>query len=104
MTLHEYVAAFCPDGARQLRRLIHERTGVQLPYTRVWRWCNPNKPCSLSVENAALVHAATEGACSMLELQTFRKLVKSEQAAGKARKRRTAARRQPRKRATKRKH
>lgn len=73
MTLHEYVAAFCPDGPRQLRRLIRERTGVQLPYAYVWKWCNPERPCSLSLENATLVHTATDGACSMEELQTLRK-------------------------------
>jgi hypothetical protein len=75
MTLHEYVATFCPGGAGQLRRLIRERTGVQLPYAYVWKWCNRDKPCSLSVENATLVHTATDGACSMRELQTLRKLL-----------------------------
>lgn len=74
MTLHEYVAAFCPEGPRQLRRLVHERTGVQLKYSYVWKWCNLAKPCSLSFENASLVHAATDGACTMQELQSVRKL------------------------------
>jgi len=73
MTLHEYVAAFCPDGPRQLRRLIRERTGVQLPYTYVWKWCNPERPSKLSFENATLVNTATGGRCSMAELQTLRK-------------------------------
>jgi hypothetical protein len=73
MTLHEYVAAFCPEGPRQLRKLIRERTGVQLPYAYVWKWCNAAHPCSLSLENATLVHTATDGQCSMEELQTLRK-------------------------------
>jgi hypothetical protein len=95
MTLHEYVAAFCPDGPRQLRRLIRERTGVQLPYAYVWKWCNPERPCSLSLENATLVHTATAGQCSMEELQTLRKRlgVYGNDSSKRAKRRKKAARR-----------
>jgi hypothetical protein len=92
MTLHEYVAAFCPEGAPQLRRLIQERTGVQLPYAYVWRWCNPAQPRSLSLENATLVHQATDGKCSMEELQSLRKLLGHS---GKPRRKKTLYRAKP---------
>jgi hypothetical protein len=72
MTLQEYVAAHCPDGPAQLRRLILERTGTDIPYAYVWKWCDPKKPCSVSVENAAVLHAATQGKCSLTELQSLK--------------------------------
>lgn len=71
MTLHEYVKAYCPDGAKQLKRLILERTGVEISYAYVWKWCNPRKLAAVSVESASLLHRATEGMCSLLELQSL---------------------------------
>lgn len=72
MTLQEYVAAHCPDGPAQLRRLILERTGVDIPYAYVWKWCDTKKPCAVSVENAQVLHAATQGKCSLTELQSLK--------------------------------
>jgi hypothetical protein len=72
MTLQEYVAAYCPNGPAQLRRLILERTGVDIPYAYVWKWCDPKKPCAVSVENASVLHAATQGKCSLVELQSLK--------------------------------
>jgi hypothetical protein len=72
MTLQEYVAAHCPEGPAQLRRLIKERTGVDIPYAYVWKWCDPKKPCAVSVENAAILHAATQGKCTLTELQSLK--------------------------------
>lgn len=72
MTLQEYVAAYCPDGPAQLRRLILERTGVDIPYAYVWKWCDPKRPCAVSVENAQVLHAATSGKCSLTELQSLK--------------------------------
>lgn len=72
MTLQEYVAAYCPNGPAQLRRLILERTGVDIPYAYVWKWCDPKKPCAVSVENAQVLHAATGGKCSLTELQSLK--------------------------------
>ena len=95
MNLHEYVAKHCPEGARQLRRLIQERTGVQVPYAYVWKWCNPARPCSLSLENATLVHAATDGKCSMEELQTLRKLLGKNGRKRRSKARKRAAKKKP---------
>lgn len=72
MTLQEYVAAYCPNGPAQLRRLILERTGVDIPYAYVWKWCDPKKPCAVSIENAGVLHAATGGKCSLTELQSLK--------------------------------
>lgn len=72
MTLQEFVATYCPDGPAQLRRLILERTGVDIPYAYVWKWCNPAKLCAVSPENASILHAATQGKCSMLELLSLK--------------------------------
>lgn len=72
MTLQEYVAAYCPNGPAQLRRLILERTGNDIPYAYVWKWCDPKKPCAVSVENAAILHAATQGKCTLVELQSLK--------------------------------
>lgn len=72
MTLQEYVAAYCPKGPAQLRRLILERTGVDIPYAYVWKWCDPKKPCAVSIENAQVLHAATSGKCSLTELQSLK--------------------------------
>ena len=71
MTLHEYVKAHCPGGAAELKRLILERTGANIPYAYVWKWCNPRKLAAVSVESASLLHRATEGECSLLELQSL---------------------------------
>jgi hypothetical protein len=72
MTLQQFVAAHCPGGPAQLRRLILERTGTDVPYAYVWKWCDPKKPCAVSVENAAVLHAATQGKCSLVELQSLK--------------------------------
>jgi hypothetical protein len=72
MTLQEFVAAYCPDGPAQLRRLILERTGVDIPYAYTWKWCDPKKPCAVSVENASILHAATQGKCSLNELLSLK--------------------------------
>lgn len=72
MTLHEYVATYCPSGPAQLRKLILERTGVDVPYAYVWKWCDPKKLAAVSVENAQLLHAATKGKCSLTELQSLK--------------------------------
>lgn len=72
MTLHEFVAAHCPEGPAQLRRLILERTGVDVPYPYVWKWCNTKKLCAVSVEHAQVLHAATQGKCSLTELQSLK--------------------------------
>lgn len=74
MTLQEYVAAYCPDGPAQLRRLILERTGIDIPYAYVWKWCDTKKPCAVSVENAQVLHAATRGKCSLTELQSLKEI------------------------------
>lgn len=72
MTLLEFVATHCPEGPAQLRRLILERTGVQVPYAYCWKWCDPKKLAAVSVENAAILHAATQGKCSLHELQSLK--------------------------------
>jgi len=72
MTLLEFVATHCPDGPPQLRRLILERTGVSVPYAYCWKWCNAKKLAAVSVENAALLHAATEGKCTLNELLSLK--------------------------------
>lgn len=72
MTLQEYVAAHCPNGPAQLRRLILERTGTDIPYAYIWKWCDPKKPCAVSVENAQVLFAATQGKCSLTELQSLK--------------------------------
>ena len=72
MTLHEYVATYCPNGPAQLRKLILERTGVDIPYAYVWKWCDPKKLAAVSVENAQVLHAATQGKCSLTELQSLK--------------------------------
>lgn len=72
MTLHEFIATHCPDGPAQLRRLILERTGVDIPYAYVWKWCDTKKLCAVSVENAQVLHAATQGKCSLTELQSLK--------------------------------
>jgi hypothetical protein len=72
MTLQEFVAAYCPDGPAQLRRLILERTGVDIPYAYAWKWCDPKKPCAVSVENASILHAATQGKCTLNELLSLK--------------------------------
>jgi hypothetical protein len=80
MTLQEYVAAHCPDGPAQLRRLILERTGTDIPYAYVWKWCDPKRPCAVSVENAQILHAATQGKCTLHELQSL-KVIRSRKVA-----------------------
>ena len=72
MTLHEYVATYCPNGPAQLRKLILERTGVDVPYAYVWKWCDHKKLAAVSVEHAQVLHAATQGKCSLTELQSLK--------------------------------
>lgn len=74
MTLQEYVTVYCPEGPAQLRQLILKRTGVSVPYAYVWKWCDPRKPCAVSIENAQLLHTATQGKCSLPELTSLKKI------------------------------
>lgn len=79
MTLQEFVANHCPEGPAQLRRLILEKTGTDVPYAYVWKWCDPRRPCAVSVENASLLYKATGGKCSfdeLMSLKTIRDKVK----------------------------
>lgn len=85
MTLHEYVAQHCPEGPAQLRRLILERTGKDIPYAYVWKWCDTKRLCAVSVENAQVLHAATQGKCSLTELQSL-KTIRARLAGGGKRK------------------
>jgi hypothetical protein len=43
-----------------------------VPYAYVWKWCDPKKPCAVSVENAQVLFAATQGKCSLTELQSLK--------------------------------
>lgn len=99
MTLLEFVAAYCPDGPAQLRRLILERTGIAIPYGYLWKWTDPRKPCAVSVENAAVLHAATQGKCSLNELLSLKTIRTRKVPARKPKPKRAAEPKAKRKRA-----
>lgn len=72
MTLHEFLDQYCPKGPGEFRQLIRRKTGVYFPYPYIWRWCRRSRPQSVSHEHAVILQKATDGKCSLDELQNLR--------------------------------
>lgn len=67
--LAEFIRVHCPRGGRDLRRLIRDRAGLQLPTSLIWKWCRRDRPRALTYDYAQLLVRVTDGVCTLPELQ-----------------------------------